>query len=47
MSEDKQGIASTVAADETVRGSEKPVDADELRLAQMGIYSSRQGNHGA
>ncbi|KFY47435.1 hypothetical protein V496_10670 [Pseudogymnoascus sp. VKM F-4515 (FW-2607)] len=36
MSEEKQGIASTVAADETVGGGEKPVDADELRLAQMG-----------
>lgn len=38
MSEEKQVIASVVAADETMSGSEKPVDADELRLAQMGNY---------
>jgi hypothetical protein len=37
MSEEKQGIASVVAADESVSVGEKPVDADELRLAQMGI----------
>ncbi|OBT83148.1 hypothetical protein VE02_07242 [Pseudogymnoascus sp. 03VT05] len=36
MSEEKQVIASIVAADQTMSGGEKPVDADELRLAQMG-----------
>jgi hypothetical protein len=47
MSEEKQVIASIVAADETMSGGEKPVDADELRLAQMGNYLCCQSNNGA
>lgn len=44
MSEEKQGVTSIVAADETVGSGEKPVDTDELRLAQMGIHLCCQGN---
>jgi hypothetical protein len=45
MSDGKRD-ASIVAAEETTHVGEKHVDADELRLAQMGIYFAGTTNRG-
>ena len=40
MSIDKRDIAATAVAEDITRAGDQTLDADELRLAQMGMRSS-------